>query len=232
MAITETAPPGAVKRGGRLTRREAEESVKRVLAIAQRHFLAHGYNETSLDAIAREAGVAKKTLYHHFGSKAGLFGEIVAQCRNSRIAELSSIMLASPEPEHVLRQLALHLLDFLTRPERVKLHKLVVLEVSRFPKLVRAVMYDKGGKLSGMEPLRSWFRDAVAAGKLEIDDPDLAADQFVHLVLGGIRDRIILGVVHRPDAAQRERIADQAVKIFLAGTRKQNSDIRDQTFEI
>lgn len=228
MSIAEAAAPGAAKRGGRPTRREAEESLKRVLAIAQRHFLAHGYNETSLDAIAREAGVAKKTLYHHFGSKAGLFGEIVAQCRNSRIAELSSIMLASSEPEHVLKQLALHVLDFLTRPERVKLHKLVVLEVSRFPKLVRAVMYDKRGKLSGMEPLRNWFRDAVTAGKLEIADPDLAADQFVHLVLGGIRDRIILGVVPRPDAAQRERIADQAVKIFLAGTRRQNTETTDR----
>lgn len=228
MSITEAVAPGSAKRGGRLTRREAEESVKRVLAIAQRHFLAHGYNETSLDAIAREAGVAKKTLYHRFGSKAGLFGEIVAHCRNSRIAELSTIMLASAEPGHVLKQVALHLLDFLTRPERVKLHKLVLLEVSRFPKLVRAVMYDKRGKLSGMEPLRSWFRDAVAAGKLEIADPDLAADQFVHLVLGGIRDRIILGIVHRPDAGERERIADQAVRIFLAGTRIQNPELRDQ----
>jgi len=228
MSIAEASAPVAAKRGGRPTRREAEECLKRILAIAQRHFLTRGYTETSLDAIAREAGVAKKTLYHHFGSKAGLFGEIVAHCRNSRIAELNGIMLASEEPAHVLKQVALHLLDFLTRPERVKLHKLVVLEVSRFPKLVRAVMYDRRGALAGMEPIRCWFRDAVAAGKLEITDPDLAADQFVHLVLGGIRDRIILGVVHRPDAAQRERIADQAVKIFLAGTTKQGTDARDQ----
>lgn len=230
MSIAEASAPGTAKRGGRPTRREAEECLKRILAIAQRHFLTRGYAESSLDAIAREAGVAKKTLYHHFGSKAGLFGEIVAQCRNSRNAELSSIMLASEDPARVLKDVALHLLDFLTRPERVKLHKMVVLEVSRFPKLVRAVMYDRRGVLTGMESLRCWLRDAVAAGKLDIADPDLAADQFVHLVLGGIRDRIILGVVHRPDAAQRERIADQAVKIFLSGTGKQSTEVRDRNF--
>lgn len=230
MSIAEASAPGTAKRGGRPTRREAEECLKRILAIAQRHFLTRGYAESSLDAIAREAGVAKKTLYHHFGSKAGLFGEIVAQCRNSRNAELSSIMLASEDPARVLKDVALHLLDFLTRPERVKLHKMVVLEVSRFPKLVRAVMYDRRGVLTGMESLRCWLRDAVAAGKLDIADPDLAADQFVHLVLGGIRDRIILGVVHRPDAARRERIADQAVKIFLSGTGKQSTEVRGQNF--
>ena len=228
MSIADASTQGAAKRGGRPTRREAEECLKRIVAIAQHHFLTRGYSETSLDAIAREAGVAKKTLYHHFGSKAGLFGQIVANCRNSRNAELSNIMLASEEPAHVLKQVALHLLDFLTRPERVKLHKLLVLEVSRFPKLVRAVLYDRRGLLTGMEPLRCWFRDAVAQGKLDIADPDLAADQFVHLVLGGIRDRIILGVVHRPDAARRERIADQAVKIFLAGTKRQSTDTRDR----
>lgn len=232
MSIAEASAPGTAKRGGRPTRREAEECLKRILVIAQRHFLTRGYAESSLDAIAREAGVAKKTLYHHFGSKAGLFGEIVAQCRNSRNAELSSIMLASEDPARVLKDVALHLLDFLTRPERVKLHKMVVLEVSRFPKLVRAVMYDRRGVLTGMEPLRCWLRDAVAAGKLDIADPDLAADQFVHLVLGGIRDRIILGVVHRPDATQRERIADQAVNIFLSGTGKQSTEVRDQNFAL
>lgn len=217
MSIVEPSSSSAPRRGGRPTRRQAEDSLKRIIAIAQRHFLTHGYNETSLDAIAREAGVAKKTLYHHFGSKAGLFTEIVANCRASRIAELNSIMLTSDEPERVLMGVAVHLLELLTRPDRLKLHKLILLEVSRFPKLVRAVMYDKRGVLSGMEPLRSWFATAAADGRLKIDDPALAADQFMHLVLAGIRDRIILGVAHRPDAAERQRIAGQAVRIFLAG---------------
>src|SRR2546430_13534296 len=40
----------------------------RVLRAASRSFLRHGYH-TSVEEIARRAGVAKQTLYHHFPSK-------------------------------------------------------------------------------------------------------------------------------------------------------------------
>lgn len=223
MSVTGNDTQPVPRRGGRPTRRDAEECLKRILAIAQKHFLTQGYNGTSLEAIARDAGVAKKTLYHHFGSKAGLFRDIVESFRRTRLAELSRIVATPAPPDEVLKKVALHLLEVLTRPERVRLHKLILLEVSRFPKLVRAVMYDKSGVLTGMEPLRGWFRDAAASGKLRLGDPDLAADQFVNLVLGGIRDRIILGVAHRPDTGERERIASQSVEIFLNGSRTQKS---------
>jgi AcrR family transcriptional regulator len=44
----------------------------RLLATAGRLFYAHGIAATGIDAILRAAGVAKMTLYHHFGSKEGL----------------------------------------------------------------------------------------------------------------------------------------------------------------
>ncbi len=53
---------------------------------------------------------------------------------------------------------------------------------------------------------------------LAIDDVNLATEQFVHIVLGGVRDRVIVGVMRRPNLAQRKRIAQQAVRIFLSGT--------------
>src|SRR2546422_9402962 len=51
------------------------ETRARVLRAASRSFLRHGYH-TSVDEIARRAGVAKQTLYHHFPSKDQLFKEI------------------------------------------------------------------------------------------------------------------------------------------------------------
>jgi AcrR family transcriptional regulator len=217
MAIQETVPAGSVRRGGRPSRREAEECLRRVHTIAQRHFLSLGYNGTSLDTIAREAGVAKKTLYHHFGNKAGLFTEIVSSFRRTRIAELADIVLGAGTPEKVLTDVALHLLDVFTRPERVKLHKLFLFEARRFPKLVR-VLYDSRGSMCGMEPLSNYLREAVAKGIFAIDDENLATEQFVHIVLGGVRDRVIVGVMRRPNLVKRRRIAQQAVRIFLSGT--------------
>ena len=48
---------------------------ERVLRAATRSFLAHGYG-SSVDYIAKRAGVAKQTVYHHFPSKAELFEQV------------------------------------------------------------------------------------------------------------------------------------------------------------
>ncbi len=204
------------KAGGRPTRQESEARRQRLLAIAQRRFLTGGYRETSLESIVREAGIAKKTLYHQYGSKAGLFATILGTLRNSWIAELSDIVLDSHPPKPMLERVALHLLDVGTRPDMIALHRLLLTEAHRFPELIGS-HYDKKGGLRGMEPLADYLGRAKADGALKIGDVALATEQFLYLVLGGIRARLLLGTTRRPAPALRRRIAREAVQVFLAG---------------
>jgi len=44
-----------------------------ILAVASHLFAEKGYSNTTTAEIAQEAGVAEGTLYHHFGSKDGIF---------------------------------------------------------------------------------------------------------------------------------------------------------------
>lgn len=213
--MTQPALATAVGRGGRPTHKEAERRLKRVLDVARHHFLASGYRETSLETVARDAGVAKKTLYHHFGDKAGLFASVLAALREAWIAELRRVVLGSEEPRAVLEEVALHTLDVGTRPEMIALHRLLVAEAHRFPELVSG--HYENGAPRGMEPLADYLRKAVASGALFLDEPRMAAEQFTHLVLGGIRTRLLLGVSRRPSQAERVKIARHAVQIFLAG---------------
>ena len=53
-------------------REQADETRERILAAAQELFEASGYTATSMNDIAAAAGVALKTLYVAFGSKAGI----------------------------------------------------------------------------------------------------------------------------------------------------------------
>jgi len=53
--------------------KEPDQRRDRILRAAQRLFAARGYDGTSAEAIAEEAGVAKGLIFHHFGSKAGLY---------------------------------------------------------------------------------------------------------------------------------------------------------------
>ncbi|MDR3603217.1 MAG: TetR/AcrR family transcriptional regulator [Syntrophaceae bacterium] len=45
---------------------------QRIVATARRHFFAYGFRAVTMDDIARELGMSKKTLYAHFPSKAAL----------------------------------------------------------------------------------------------------------------------------------------------------------------
>jgi AcrR family transcriptional regulator len=53
-------------------RAQAEATRQTILDAAQRQFETHGYGATSMPAIAEEAGVALKTIYLYFDTKAGL----------------------------------------------------------------------------------------------------------------------------------------------------------------
>jgi AcrR family transcriptional regulator len=207
-----------VKAGGRPTLKESEVRLQRVLDVAKRNFLLAGYPETSLDDIARESGIAKKTIYSRFGSKAGLFSAILDPLRKSWIAELQHIIIKSKRPESVLEAAALQLLDVSTRAEMIELQRLLLVESRRFPDLISG-QYDKRGRLTGMAPLADYLRLEAHDGKLQLEDVGLATEQFAHLVLGGIRERMLHGVAERPDARERMHIAKQAVRIFLAGCR-------------
>jgi AcrR family transcriptional regulator len=55
------------------------ERRERLLAVARRVFAERGFEATTMDEIAREAGFTKPILYQFFPSKADLYHEVVAQ---------------------------------------------------------------------------------------------------------------------------------------------------------
>ena len=48
----------------------------RIVEVAMRHFAEHGYRGARIEDIAAEVGIAKGTVFLHFGSKEGLFLEV------------------------------------------------------------------------------------------------------------------------------------------------------------
>src|SRR5919108_2942488 len=67
----------------------SHENRERVLRAATSSFLALGYR-SSVERIARRAGVAKQTVYHHFPSKDELFKEVARDLAKRVLVELGS----------------------------------------------------------------------------------------------------------------------------------------------
>jgi AcrR family transcriptional regulator len=62
-----------------ISKREANKSKKResLVNTAESHFIKMGFDNASIDAIAKEAGVTKRTLYQYFESKEDLFYAVI-----------------------------------------------------------------------------------------------------------------------------------------------------------
>lgn len=86
------------------TRRQerARQSRERVVGVAARLFLAHGYAATSVAVIAEGSGVSVDTIYKTFGGKPGMVRAIVAWALKGEgpiPAELRSDLLQAEEPD-------------------------------------------------------------------------------------------------------------------------------------
>ena len=75
---------------GRAYRRLASDERRRqLLDRAVELFAAHGYDELSMAAFAREAGISKPLLYHYFPSKRRLFEAALAQAASEHLAHVA-----------------------------------------------------------------------------------------------------------------------------------------------
>ncbi|MFE9453900.1 TetR/AcrR family transcriptional regulator [Streptomyces sp. NPDC006739] len=74
-----------------------------LLGAARRHFLMHGVG-TSLEAVAKEAGVGPGTLYRHFPTREALLAAVLQTRSEELVARQADIAPASVTPSEALRQ--------------------------------------------------------------------------------------------------------------------------------
>jgi AcrR family transcriptional regulator len=68
------------------------------VAIAMRMFAERGYEDTSIEAVLREAGVSRGSLYHHFASKEAPFEAVAEELETSIGAQTMAAASAVPTP--------------------------------------------------------------------------------------------------------------------------------------
>jgi TetR/AcrR family transcriptional repressor of mexJK operon len=180
-------------------------------------FLRDGFAGASMDAIAREAGVSKATLYSHFQGKDDLFGAIVRNNCQQMLVDIESSVAAGLGPRELLLAVGLKFLKKMMSDEVMAVYRILVSEAPRFPALGRAVQ--NAGPGPSCNGLADYFRDQTAAGGLAVADADVAADQFFGAVLGGIHFRRLIGVDKPASQAEIKSRVETAVDAFLIAHR-------------
>lgn len=162
------------------SRRPPPKDRARILDAARRAFLAHGFAGTTMDELARELGMSKKTLYLSFSGKEAMADALVSAKVESITSGIDSIM-SDPDA------------GFFTRARRVMDHVLTELsgvspvflrDLQRFlPHIYRRI--EELRRHVVPELWRRLIREGRDEGFIRSDvDPDFAAELMLHAIQG------------------------------------------------
>jgi TetR/AcrR family transcriptional repressor of mexJK operon len=173
---------------------------ERVLRAATSSFLARGYG-SSIDDIARRAGVARQTVYQHFASKDELFKAVAG--------DLAKRVLVELEGEDVRRSLLRFALEYRKRAlgaQGIATFRTLVPEVPRFRALARDMYANTAGEM--VRRLAAFLEEKLGAA-----DPEFSAEMLLSMLTGHDRLKRLFAV---PPGAEREAARTaRIVDLFL-----------------
>lgn len=185
----------------------------RLLDIALKEFLAHGYGGTSLTQIVRAAGISKTTLYTRYSSKENLFRAIM----HRQIGALSAAAaLRSPtgplDMAGGLRAYGNRTLEISLEGELLQVNRLIYSESGRFPELGLAAAERSQ---VGIGDVARFIRARCEADGLPCRDPQAVASAFIFMLRGWYVDVLLTN--RDVSGRERHRWVDTAVQALLAG---------------
>ena len=180
----------------------------RILQTAHHHLFSHGYNALTMDDLAHELGMSKKTLYVHFPGKDALIERIIDQVAAS-LHDRVEVVLSDPK---------------LTFPERLsgvveivgatlaKASPTMLRDLQRFaPHIYRKLEQFRQKNI----PLifGRLIRDGIAAGRVRRDvDPAFASEFWLQAMLGLVQP----ATLDRTQLTPRQTF-ERALNLFFSG---------------
>jgi TetR/AcrR family transcriptional regulator, regulator of autoinduction and epiphytic fitness len=152
-----------------------------ILCAAIREFGEKGMMATTMESIAHQAGVSKRTLYKHYPCKEDLLDAVVTLLLQ-RIEPLKNITFSRQEPLlDQLRNIGERTLQLVCDEDYLRLSRIIIIESMRSEQAAKVLNH----KFSDCEKqLYQWFTQASEAGALGTMKPQLAATLFY----GAIRE--------------------------------------------
>jgi TetR/AcrR family transcriptional repressor of mexJK operon len=183
-----------------------------ILEAAKRLFPQHGFEGTSMDAVAADAGVSKLTVYSHFGAKEALFVETV-RCKCASLLPTTLFEVDVNAPVHgQLLGVARVFFELMMTEGSLDMHRTLVASSRKSPKLAK--LFWDAGPVQLQAALATMLDKEVAARHLDIDDTRRAASQFFALLKGEHHARMLFGC-GRPTATETRAHLEATVTMFV-----------------
>ncbi len=205
----------AVRPGvGRPSRAQQERRHDELLNIALDIFLEKGFEQTTIEEIATQVGMSKRTVYARYADKGALFKATVRQAVERYTVPREALeKIATCDLEETLVAIARLRITNVRTPVATKLQRILTTQSYRFPELFNTAFEEGAGPT--IDFISDLFVRYSAEGKINVTEPHRAATAFLSLVVGGPARIIVSG--NKLDDAAIEKHVRFAVGIFLRG---------------
>lgn len=199
---------------GRPTRAQQELRQEELLEVALDIFLERGFEQTTIEEIATQVGMSKRTVYAQYQDKGALFKAAVRRAIERYTLPRAAIEAAvTDDLETTLAAIARLRIANLATPVAIKLQRILSAQSYRFPELFNAAFEEGAGPT--IDLLCDLFERYSKLKKINVTEPQRAASAFLSLVVGGPARMIVSG--NALDETETEAHIRFAVDLFLRG---------------
>ncbi|NWN83749.1 MAG: TetR family transcriptional regulator [Halomonas sp.] len=171
----------------RRTKAEAAATREALLDAAEEIFLAKGVARTSLEQIARHAGMTRGAVYWHFRNKADLFQAMLGRVRmpfQELIVEIADPSLVE-RPLEAIRLAILKGFERLEQPRYRRVHAILIHHCEVFGDIDPLTMQNEMSD-EACGALIDYFTCAALHGQLREDLSPQTAAELMQALLGGL----------------------------------------------
>jgi len=197
-----------LRESDKLTDRKRADILKAAIAC----FSENGFDNTSMDAIASQANVSKRTVYNHFSSKDKLFMAIVNELKENALQAVPFVYDRKESLGTQLGRFCQRIIDFQCQTDSRALARVLISRFIRAPQLGHEMFGN--GKVFELS-LTQWIVLAQKDKRLGNFDTAIGARQLLAMLEGFcVWPQLILGAPN-PNETQRKRIVESIVNMFL-----------------
>src|ERR1700760_1569726 len=153
---------------GRPQTRSDEETRALIAEAARSEFVASGYAATSMEAVARRAGVSTKTLYRVIPNKTALFETAVTERMDRFSAGVDLRTCKGEGIEQALTEALALCAELILDGEVITLQRMILAESERIPEIAETFYHMAIRRTE--ETLARWLAGQQKRGRLRFDD--------------------------------------------------------------
>jgi AcrR family transcriptional regulator len=200
---------------GRPQVRPDDETRRMIYEAARHEFAGSGYAATSIETVARRAGVSTKTLYRLIPNKAALFEGMVSDRIDRFVYEVNLHAADHTDIEPALTAALIACAELALDEETIALQRMLLQEAGKFSDI--AGMFYNNAIQRTVVALADWLRVQQKRGLIALDDVDEAAGMLLGMVTSAPRRAALFGGVPLPSRLQIEARARACAALFLRG---------------